>query len=365
MSDHRSLWLEINISKYLSNIRFLKSLLAPSTKLNICMKANAYGHGLSAMSQIACQLADSFSVATVNEAVILRELGIPNPIILLSPHHKDEVETIAHYHLEPIIGNTDLLDAYENTGKKIKLHLKIDTGMSRIGCMPNEAAKIAIEIQSRSNLKLEGVCTHFADSEEDPEGTQRQISEFELACSLLEEKDLLPLTRHVCNSAGLLHHPEAHYDMVRTGSATVGYVLDQYPHPKFPEIRFCASLKSRILAIKRIPEGAKVSYGGTWTAKRPTTIGIIPAGYADGLPIGMHNKASFLIDEHLAPVRGKVCMDQTMLDVTDIPNPLGKEVLIFGDHPSQNLSAMAPLYGATVSSILTIIPNRVPRVYIH
>ena len=153
--------------------------------------------------------------------------------------------------------------------------------------------------------------------------------------------------------------------MVRSGCGTVGFIVDEYPYPAFPEIRFCSALKTRILVVKQIPVGAKVSYNGTWTAKRPTTIGLIPVGYADGLPIGMHNKASFLVDGRPVPVRGKVCMDQTILDVTDIPNPLGKEVLLFGDHPTQNLSAMAPQFGATVASILTLIPNRVPRIYIH
>ncbi|MGL5721571.1 MAG: alanine racemase [Brevinema sp.] len=365
MFAHRSLWMEINIPQYLANIQFMKSQLKPQTKFNLCVKANAYGHGLTTMAQIAEPLVDSFSVATINEAILLREARIQKPIIILSPHHADETEAIARYQLEPIIGNTDLLNTYADTNKPIKLHLKIDTGMSRLGCLPEEAVAVAKALKSHPNLTLEGLCTHFADSEEDPSGTTKQIEEFEKACSFLKEANLLPLVRHACNSAGILHHLEAHYEMVRSGSATVGYVLDRYPHPKFPEIRFCASLKSRVLVVKHIPAGAKVSYGGTWTAQKPTTIGLIPVGYADGLPIGMHNKTSFLIDGRPVPVRGKLCMDQTMIDITNIPNPLGKEVLIFGDHPTQNLSNIAPQFGASVSSILTLIPNRVPRIYNH
>lgn len=362
MPNQRATRLEIRLPVFRDNLSFFKRHIGAGVRLCLCLKANGYGHGLVPLAVAALPYIDSFSIACLSEGIALREAGIDKPILLLSPHGPEEIPDIAAYNLQPFISDSSLLSAYAKNGSDIALHLKIDTGMGRLGCSPEESVEIARRVKEYPNLRLEGLCTHFADSEEDTEGTKAQILKFDQASRLLAGQGLLPPIKHACNSAGALHFPEAHYNMVRIGSGAVGYVLSEYPHPNFPQIRFCASLKSKILFVKKVPAGAKISYGSTFTTKKAITIGIAPIGYADALPIGLSNKGSFLIDNAPVPIIGKICMDQTILDISRIPDALGKDVLIFGDHPTQNISRLVQGTGSTVSSLLTTIPPRVPRI---
>ncbi|MGL5722301.1 MAG: alanine racemase [Brevinema sp.] len=362
--DTRATRAEISTSALNHNISLLKQRIG-TAKLCLILKANAYGHGLAPFARLTQENAHCFAVATVNEAIKIREVGVKKPILILSPHLKEEIPALIDYQLTPLISHSEYLSAYSDIalkrGIRIPVHLKIDTGMSRCGVFPDEALNLAKHIMGSEGLELSGLCTHYANADETwgKESVFEQFSLFEKVRCSLEDEGIKPSTIHTANTGASILYPETHKDMVRIGLGIYGY-FDACDIGLKPIL----SLKSKIMLAKTIKAGVKVSYGHTWTASKDTQIGIVPAGYADGYTRHLSNKGKVLIDGNFYPIIGRVCMDQMVVDISGLANPLEKDVLLYGDHPLLNASKLAGQANTCSYEVLTTLAERVPRIYV-
>lgn len=361
--DSRATRAEISTLALKNNISAIKRLIGAS-KLCIVLKANAYGHGLGAFALLTQPWADSFAVATVNEGVKLRDSGVTAPILVLSPHLQEEIPALIRYKLTPLISHGEYIAAYAEAAQKeglpLNLHLKIDTGMGRMGVRPEGALSLAKKISASPYLKIGGLCTHFANADEieGAESVRLQFEIFNTVKQNLASEGIIPPFIHTANTGATLLHPQTHCDMVRVGLGVYGY-FEAQKSPLTPIL----SLKSKVMLSKTIKAGDKVSYGHTWTAKKDTQIGIVPAGYGDGYSRLLSNRGQVLIEGKLYPIIGRVCMDQTIVDITGLHKPLEKDVLLYGDHPVLNASTLAKTAGLSSYEVLTTLAERVPRIY--
>ncbi len=324
---------EINTRQFRKNIQHIKSTLDKNCALCLTVKANAYGHGLTQMSNISQDIVDMFAVAAVDEGIDLRNSGITKPILVLSAHLEEEIPDICRYNLTPIISHDEFLGAYqywaEHFGMVLNVHLKIDTGMGRTGVSPSRAKHTAEQILLYSGLRLEGICTHFANSD-DTAFTAGQLSVFNDVLAELPSVTYV----HTANSGAILNNPASHFNMVRAGIAAYGYAKD-------PAIAPVLALKSKITVEKLIPAGHSVSYDSTWTADKDTKIGVIPIGYADGYFRALSNKAFVLVDGRPCSVLGRVCMDQIVVELPADGNYMGKDVILYNDSTGLNADIVA------------------------
>ena len=362
--DTRATRAEISTSALNHNISLIKQRIGTS-KLCLVLKANAYGHGLAPFAELTQEIAHSFAVATVSEAVKIRESGVNKPILILSPHLKEEIPALIDYNLIPLISHPEYLSTYSQIAKKRKIripvHLKIDTGMSRCGVFPEDALDLAKDIVNSEGLELSGLCTHYANADEawGKESVLEQFALFEKVRVSLEGAGINPGTLHTANTGASILYPETHKDMVRVGLGIYGY-FDACDIGLKPIL----SLKSKIMLAKTIKAGMKVSYGHTWTAQKDTQIGIVPAGYADGYTRHLSNKGKVLIEGNFYPIVGRVCMDQMVVDISGLQNPLEKDVLLYGDHPVLNAIRLGEQANTCSYEVLTTLAERVPRIYV-
>jgi alanine racemase len=329
------------------------------------VKADAYGHGSVAVSRALIESGSRMlGVATVEEALEIRESGIKAPIVILGGIQPDEVETVVKNDLTPSLFSLSPARAInkhaQKVNKRVGFHLKVDTGMNRLGVGSNDICDFLENLTDLRNLEMEGVFTHFANADGDLVGpTIKQIGDFNLILSLINQAGFHPMYIHSANSAAIQRFPESHMNLVRPG-------IMLYGAGRFRglELRPVMRLKTRIIQVKRIPEGTPVSYGGTFVASRPTIIATLPIGYADGYMRRLSNRAVVSIKGLTAPVAGTVCMDLTMIDVTGVRDAkVGDEVVVFGD---ERVSAEdVAMWANTISyEVFSIIGKRVPRVYI-
>jgi alanine racemase len=364
----------INLSNLDHNIKELKKLMKPETCFMAVVKANAYGHGAI---EVALQALDSgaswLGVATPEEGAELREAGVKAPILVLGGIYFSDVKTVVQYDLTQCIFTTGLLDSLNKEGarwgKCINIHLKLDTGMRRIGisCI-NELERFLAEVKQYSNLRLEGAFTHFAAADEpDKTFTSVQLERFKEMLNVIHKHNIRPKFVHAANSAAIIECPSTHFNLVRAGISMYGY----YPSPAVNKTQ--ASLlpvmqwETKILCIKQISQGDSISYGRTFYAPNPMKIATLPIGYADGYKRILSNKGHVLIDGIKAPVVGRICMDQMMVDVTHIPQakPDDTAVLI-GMQRNTAIDAdyLANLSDTISYEILTSVSSRVRRVYV-
>ncbi|MEK7215094.1 MAG: alanine racemase [Chloroflexota bacterium] len=369
MQTGRPLWAEVDLDALTHNIRQIQRRIGPDRQILAVVKANAYGHGAPAVAGAAVAAgATHLGVACVDEGVQLRAAGIGAPIVLLGFLPAWEAAVAVVHRLTPTVTTPETahaLDAACRTHRTtVDIHLKIDTGMGRFGVNPDEAPAFAQFLQTLPTLNLRGVYTHFAVADEtDKTFTRRQFALF------METAGRLPpgLLRHVANSAAIADLPEMGLDMVRPGIALYGC----YPSPyvgRDLDLRPVLSLKSYVARVHTLAAGETVSYGRTWTAPRASRIALIPCGYADGLPRITSNRGAVLIRGRRAPVVGRVCMDQHMVDVTDIPEvALGDEAVIIGRQGDAVITAeeIAALAGTINYEVLCAVAARVPRHYLQ
>jgi alanine racemase len=367
-------WAEIDLAALERNLRLIRAALPPHIRYVAVVKADAYGHGLQ---QVAGRLmhagADLFAVANIAEAAQLRELGPGWPILLLSPLLPDEDKFVAEYDVAATVSTADevrRLDAAGRAaGRPILVHLKIDTGMGRLGVWHEEATALFRLISGSPHLRLAGVFTHFASPDDDPAFTGEQRSRFLKAledCGLARNPPE-GLFVHADNSAGLETMPGASpFNAVRIGLLQFGVL----PHPGsfLSQVRTepVFSFRTRIGIVKRLPSGTTVSYGRTRTLSRATTVAVICAGYGDGIPRSASNKASVLIRGMRCPVLGRVTMDQTVVDVTDVEGAAcGDEVVMVGRQGADEISIgeFSHWAGTIPWETLCSVTKRVPRVY--
>ena len=332
-----------NIRENLLNIR---EKVGPNRKILIAVKANGYGHGAVRVSQMAEKIGiEWLGVATVPEAIQLRQAGLKMPILKFSPVFPEEVKAAIECDLTLAVCDIKWIRALNevaaSAGKKVKVHLKADTGMGRIGASKEDSPMIAQEIfKSLKNLELEGLFTHLPVSDESSKAfTQRQIAEF-VKLSKHIEADLdykIPLV-HCANSGAVLAHPEGWLDMVRPGIMIYGF----YPSPQTPQtipLKPGMSFKTRVSFLKRVTKGTSIGYGRTWVASEDTWIATFPAGYADGFNRLFSNKGRVLINGCSYPIAGRVCMDQSMTNLgpgTDVK--VGDEVVLIGSSGKEEIS---------------------------
>ncbi|MBQ3553373.1 MAG: alanine racemase [Clostridia bacterium] len=367
-------WAEINLDALAKNTQAFCTLLSKPTKLMAVVKANAYGHGTLCVAKTVLENgADCLGVATAEEALALRTEGISAPILILGITNslyaeelvlKDITLTVSSYHQAKVIS-----EAAGKIGKTALLHLAVDTGMSRIGFGTDESAvQEIIEISKLANLTIEGMFTHFSKAdEEDKSYTKLQFSRFmELSEKLSAQGIKIPV-RHVCNSAATIEFPEYHLDMVRVGISLYGcYPSEEVDHQKLALLPVM-TLKSRIVNIAAKPKGTLVSYGGTYETEKEARIATVSVGYADGYKRTLSNRAEMIVDGEKVPVIGRICMDQCMIDVTDVHNiDVGDEVILFGKGGGQEITPayLAGLIDTIDYELLCTIGARVARVYL-
>jgi alanine racemase len=357
---------EINLAAIKDNIAAIKGVLKPGTRFMAVVKANAYGHGAAAVARSAVEAgADYLGVANLKEALELREAGILAPILILTESPTSVADEIVQHDLtQTIYSFTEakaLSDEAEKRGRSVKVHVKIDTGMGRVGVLPSEAIAFITKVASLPGLKIEGLFTHFAKAE-DPEDnfTIDQFSRFQAIAARLPQ---IPL-KHTANSAAALFHQDTHLDLVRVGLMMYG-LYPQGNSRRLIDLKPALSFKTRVTYLKKVPAGTPLSYGSTFVTPAETTIVTIPVGYADGFSRRLSNKGSVLIRGKRYPVVGRVSMDLTLANVGNGKVEMGDEVVLIGEQNGQGISAdeIAALEDTISYEVVCSIGKRVPRVY--
>jgi len=373
-------WVEISKKSLENNIKNLRAHIGDEPLLCPCIKANAYGHGLVETGKIFESAgADWLAVNAIYEARKLRAAGITIPILLIGYTQLNDLEEAINLDCHFFVYNektfTKLKEITKNTEKPAHVHIKLETGNNRQGIFPNELLKFAKKINAEKNIILEGISTHFANIEDttDHRYAFSQLKKFKEAVEMLEENDIYIPYKHTANSAATLLYPETHFNLVRPGLVSYGmwpstetYVsfLEKY-HSSFT-LYPAFTWKAKIAQIKEIPAGEYIGYGCTYKTTSPTKIAIIPVGYYDGYDRGMQN-AYVLIHGKRAYVRGRICMNIIMVDVTDIPEAsLENEVTILGRDGEEFLSAekLAGFAGTINYEITTRVNERIERRFV-
>ena len=354
--------LEVNLSALADNVKYFRSLLQPRTFVMAMVKASSYGCGGFEVAQALEQnrLADYLTVAFTDEAVLLRNNGITLPIVVVTPE-KEALEKMIEYGLEPVVHNFDTLSMVADSG--LKIHIKLDTGMHRLGFEEREMDALTDFLKSRPDLHIASVFSHLAcaDAPEEDPFTMKQLERFEsLSKRILSLRDYRIL-RHICNSAATARFPQAHYDMVRLGIGMYGIGYDSAIGK---HLRYVHRLQSRLSEIRTIEKGESVSYMRRFTAERTTRIGVIPIGYADGLNRHLSERGfKVWLNGSMVPIVGSICMDMCMLDLGDLEARVGDRVVVFGEeNPVEN---MAEALDTIPYEIFTSVSQRIKRVYYH
>lgn len=370
-------WVEINVAAVQHNIQQLKGLLRSQTDLMAVVKADAYGHGAVTVAKTALAAGATWlGVATVPEGIELREAGIQAPILMLGATNMPaQIRAIAHWRLQPTIGTPKQALVFAETlaadhwQQPLPVHLKLDTGMSRLGTNWDQAVEFVQFVQRLPQLQIASIYSHLATADDpDPTVMQRQHERYQTAIAQLKQQLKYALPRlHIANSAATLADPKLHYDMVRVGLATYGL----YPAPHLiPTVQLQPALqvKARVTQVKTIAAGTGVSYGHRYIAQRSTRIAVVGIGYADGVPRNLSNQMQVLIRGQRIPQIGAVTMDQLMVDVSAIPDlQEGEVVTLLGQCGQERITPedWANQLGTIAWEILCGFKHRLPRIVVH
>lgn len=330
------------------------------------VKANAYGHGAVAVSRSASESgADYLAVANLREAMELREAGMLLPILILTESPTSVMDEIVQHKLTQTVYSYSeakaLSDEAVKRNKKATIHIKVDTGMGRVGVMPSEAIALYNKIASLPNLVIEGIFTHFANAEDHADAYTKQ--QFDKFLSLISRLENIPI-KHAANSAATLFHPQTHLDMVRVGLMMYGIYPFGGAHRTI-NLRPALSFKTRVAYVKRVPSETPLSYGGIHVTNKETSIATLPVGYADGYSRRLSNHAQVLIKGKRFPVVGRISMDMTLVDIGDAKIDVGEEVVLIGTQGMETITAdeLARLEDTVSYEIICGIGKRVPRIY--
>jgi alanine racemase len=362
--------LHIDLDAIRHNVRLIRSHVGARVRVMAVVKANAYGHGAAQAARAAVQAGASWiAVATLPEALALRDSGISTPILATgyTPVALAR-EAIAH-DIRVTLYDHGVAEGFARAAVTLQrpcfAHIKIDSGMGRLGIMPDQARAFAAALRGMPGMTVEGMFTHFSCSESDPDRTRQQLALFQQAT------DGEAVLRHACNSGGVFGHPEAHLDMVRPGLAIYGmspYAPAEAPLEIVRQLRPALRWRSEIVSVKTLPDGAPVGYGARYRCVGERVIAVVPVGYGDGLRRTPHNVGELLVHGQRASICGTVCMDQCMIDVTHIPNVhIGDEVVLIGAQGFECISAEAAAdrLGTINYEITTALLARSQRIYLN
>jgi len=363
--------VEINLDNIAHNIQQVRRRVDDKVKIMAIVKANGYGHGAVEIAKVAIENGvEWLGVATVEEGIQLRESGIRSPILILGLSPPKQAQEVIKYRLSQTVCDKKLAKALSNDAKSCgqvaKVHVKVDTGMGRLGVYPGKATGFVKEISHFEGIEIEGIFTHFSVAGEDKDFTKLQIERFKEVVVNLKKEGIHLSLKHAANSAAILDIPSSYFNLVRPGITLYGL----YPSPKVTRtasLKPAMSFKTEIVYLKKVPAGCSLSYGRTFTTKKKSIIATLPVGYADGYPRALSNKGEVLIKGKRAPVVGTVCMDMILVDVTHIPDvKVGDEVVLFGKQDSAEITIdeITSKTGAINYEIICGISKRVPRVYI-
>jgi alanine racemase len=361
---------EIDLDAIRYNLRQIKTLVPSATKVMAVVKANAYGHGIVEVSSALNKAGvDYLGVATVDEALAIRKAHIDRPILILGSILPSELKATLDKDITLTLCTTELLRAFDEVAKgkrkKPKVHIKVDTGMGRIGIWHTEAVSFIADVVDHDSVEIEGIYTHFSSAARDKFFTQYQIASFETICRELDTSGVPIPLKHAANSIGVIGLTRTHLNMIRPGLIIYG----MYPKKNFTrriKLKPALNLRTAVVYLKDTPPGRSISYGRTYITQKHTKIATIPIGYGDGYGRILSNKAEVLVRGARAPVVGKVTMDQTMLDVGHIKNiKVGDEVVLIGKQRDDRITAeeLARLCSTIPYEIVCSIGARVPRVY--
>mgnify|MGYP001299260798 CR=1 FL=1 len=390
MTENRATFAEINLDSFRHNLHSIKSLIGPDVGTMAIIKADAYGHGAIQCAHAAIkEQVNYIGVGIIQEAIELRENGITSPILILGGIYPNEIEDLIKYNLSTSLSNSVIASAIskkaEQANKSVGVHIKIDTGMGRLGIQPEDFLSLLNNVITCKNLKIDGLFTHFSSAdEEDPETTHHQISIFSNVLKKLHTTNFSKMISennrilfHSANTAGLLRFPESRFDLVRPGislfgsfpSPTVASVFDSLTNEnKGTKLRPVMNWKTKIIQIQTLRKGVPVSYGGRYVTKNDgTRIATIPVGYADGLSRRLSNNMELLVKETRVKQVGTICMDMCLIDITNLPDvTMGEEVVIFGSQGKGQIKVeeLATKADTIPYEILCGIGKRVPRIYI-
>jgi len=366
---YRPTWAEIDLSAIEHNYKHVRKLVGKDVNIMVVVKANAYGHGIVEVSKVLERLGVNYlGVATTDEAVRLREYGVRTPVLVLGSVLPDEVKILIANDVTITLCSDDLIEAIRKEtagGHKAKVHIKIDTGMGRIGVWHEEALNFVKNLAQEKNIIIEGIYTHFSSAGRDDFFTNYQIDAFEKLLARLEGFDIRIPLRHAANSIATVDFKRSHLNLVRPGLIIYG-MYPKHTFPKLIKLKPALSLKTKIVYIKETPPGRSISYGRTYVTEKHTRIATLPIGYADGYARNLSNKAEVLVRGRRARIVGKVTMDQMMIDVGHIKRiRVGDEVVLLGKQGRDEIrpEKLARLAETIAYEFICGISNRVPRVY--
>lgn len=368
-------WAEINLDALEHNMRQIKKITNPNSLIMAVVKADAYGHGVGECADVLLKSgADRLAVATLNEAIELRRKYSDVPILILGSNMESEADELVKNDITANVYTYEMAKALSDSAvranKTVRVHIKLDTGMSRIGypISDGDSSDVIDEILRISRLpmiEIEGIFSHFSTSDEAcGDYTKLQFERFMSVCDRLSEHGLDIPIKHICNSAGIMMYPQYHLDMVRPGIILYGmYPSNEVDKTKL-DLRYVMSLKSLITYVKDIEPGRGVSYGKEYIADGVAKIATVPIGYADGYTRLLAKNAKIAVGDKLFPIAGRICMDQCMIDVSAVNNiKRGDEALIFGDG-AVTVDDLASWLGTINYEIPCMLSRRIPRVYI-
>jgi len=368
MLFYRPTWAEVDLDNLVYNFRVVKRLVPAHTKVMVTVKADAYGHGLIPVSRKLASLgADYLGVACIDEGIRLRGAGIKLPILVLGLILKDDAELVLKYGLTATICDMECAFALDKKAKALKkvarVHIKVDTGMGRIGVLQDAAEAFVKKVNKLGSVRIEGIFTHFPMADSNENFTFCQIELFNRLVRKLKEAGIsIPLV-HAANSIGTIGYKNSHFNLVRPGLMVYGL----YPKDDLKiKLKPVLSLKTRVIFAKKLPAGYGVSYGHTYVTKKPTRILTLPIGYGDGYPRSLSNLAPVLIKGKRLKVVGRICMDQMMVDAGGLPVKAGDEVVLIGVQGRNKVTAeeLAALSQTIPYEIVCGLGSRIPRVYL-
>ena len=370
---YRPTWADVDLKALEYNYIQVKRLAGKDVQMMAVVKANAYGHGTVEVSRILEEMGVNYlGVATTDEAVRLRDHGIKTPVLILGSVLPEEVKIARDRDITLTLCSHEILKEIKVLAKsgdaqetKVKVHVKVDTGMGRIGVWHEDALHFIKEVAVEKSVLLEGIYTHFSSAGRDEFFTDYQMESFERLLVAIEKSWIKIPLKHAANSIATVDFKRAHLNLARPGLIIYG-MYPKYTFPKLIKLKPVLSLKTRVVFLKDIPPGRSISYGRTFITQRHTKIATLPIGYADGYHRGLSNKAQVLIHGQYAPVVGKVTMDQTMIDVGHIRGiKIGDEVVLIGKqgHHEIRIESLARLAGTIAYDFICAISNRVPRIY--